>query len=205
MRQFSPAVSTLLGLADVSHFQLVSIGDAHFTSLPYDVQLIGQSGITYRSVGLEVGLSSVEPPRLSSDVDSTPYKITLADPGFAMRDTVNGGMVGQKMVVRIGLINLTGSILNSNSVSYAAGAPLLHKDDTFVAYAGYISAVKYVVEFGEKRAYVVVEGASPMGDLDAVKAYYTSRDFAKTLVSSNTSYDKIYVGAGAISLKWGKG
>ena len=91
MRSFSPAVTSLLGLADVATFSMVSFGVSHFTSLPYDVELMGQSGTIYRTLGIDGGLVSIEPPRLSSDVDRAPYRIVIADPDSrALPLTISG-------------------------------------------------------------------------------------------------------------------
>jgi hypothetical protein len=97
MRSFSPAVTSLLGLADVATFSMVSFGVSHFTSLPYDAELVGQPGTIYRTLGLDGGLVSIEPPRLSSDVDRAPYRIVIADPDYNFRAAFSQGVVDQRL------------------------------------------------------------------------------------------------------------
>ncbi len=204
MRSFSPAVTSLLGLADVATFSLVSFGVSHFASLPYDVELMGQPDTIYRTLGIDGGLVSIEPPRLSSDVDRAPYKIVIADPDYNFRTAFSQGVVGQRLIVRIGLFNTTSSAISGTGGPVNPDAPLLHVNDTFIAYSGFVDNHSYSVDFRDGFVHAIIEGSSPMGDLDAVKAHYTSRDYARMFNTADTTYDKIYAGSGELKFKWGK-
>lgn len=204
MRQFSQAVTTLLGLDDIATFSTISFGTSHFTSLPYDVVLGGQPDITYRTLGIDGGLVSIEPPRLSSDVDRAPYRIVLADPNYNFRLAFQQGIVGQRLTVRIGLFNMQSVPIAATGGQIAPQAPLTNVADTFVAYSGFVDNHRYMVDFKENYVHAIIEGSSPMGDLDAVKAHYTSYDYTKRFDSTDTSYNKIYNGSGELKFKWGK-
>lgn len=204
MRQFSQAVTELLGLDDVATFSMVSFGASHFTSLPYDTELAGLPGIVFKTIGVNGGLVSIDAPRLSSDVDKASYKIVIADPEFNFRLAFQQGVVAQRLIVRVGLFNTKPSRIMATNGWLDPGAPLTHVLDTFVAYSGYVDNHSYAVDFNNGSLHAIIEGASPMGDLDTVKAHYTSRDYAHMFSSSDTTYNQVYTGSGELKFKWGK-
>ena len=43
-----------------------------------------------------------------------------------------------------------------------------------------------------------------MADLDAVKPFYTTKDFVRQLNPDDSCFDQIYHGSGFVNLNWGK-
>jgi hypothetical protein len=201
MRNLGAVVSNLMTLGGIEYFFLVSLrGADHSTSLPYSITM--SNGITYLH---DNGLTSVEPPRLSTTVDRESYKIAFADPNFLMRSYFESGAVGDAIEVRVGFINPTDSpIVGSDGVSVAPDAPFLDIRHTILSYKGIVDNHGYNIDFGDKSVIATIEGSSPMADLDLVRVYYTSKESIKQFSATDTSYDQIYEGSEEIVIKWGK-
>ena len=184
MRQFSANVTALLSRDAIETFMLVRYGNDRFTSLPYNVT-INMEGLdtVFSTMGDNTGgLLSVDAPDMSSSVDKSSYKIVLSDPSFVFRDLALNGNVGARVEVYLGLINTTGSSIGAAG----PGMPLLSHSDLIMVYAGYADGQHYSVDF-DGSAQFIIEGSSPFGDLDATKAFYTSKEYAeiRTARSSN--------------------
>lgn len=208
MQAFSPIVKTLLADDNVAIYFLVKYDSTLFTSLPYAVSIEGMPGLNlYAPEVAGAGLLSIEPPRMSSSVDKTSYKITISDPSFEFRTRAMQGNVGSKIEVRFGFFNTKATaIVDSSGTSVPVGAPLLNFADTTVVYGGYASSQSYSIDF-DGTAKFIVEGTSPFGALDNTKAHYTTKDFIKSRfneLEEDTAYERIYEGGVETRVKWGK-
>ena len=204
MRVFSGNVNALISGDDVATFYLVDFGGAGFTSLPEPVTLDGD--ITYAGSDAECALLTVEPPRLSADVDKAPYKVVFADPAYKLKDAFNSGAQTGRLRVRLGFFNTIRGLRDRNGVTIPLDTPLTGVEDTVLVYSGYIDKCSYNVDFSGSNVQAIVEGAAPMGDLDAVRGYFACKDFATSVpgFETDTSYDKIQVDAAQMRFKWGK-
>ena len=204
MRTFSGNVSALLAQDEVSTYYLVDFGGSGFTSLPEVVTLDGD--ITYAGSDAECALMVVEPPRLSADVDKAPYKVVFADPAYKLREAFNSGAQTGRLRVRLGFFNTIRGLRDKNGVDIPLGVPLIDAADTVLVYSGFIDKCSYSVDFGGGNVQAIIEGAAPMGDLDAVRGYFACNDFATSVPGheTDTSYDKIQVDAAQLRFKWGK-
>jgi hypothetical protein len=68
-------------------------------------------------------------------------------------------------------------------------------------YQGYVDTPIISNDWDSKTA--VIEGTSPMSDLDAVNVFYTSRDGMDQRSTTDTSFDDMFED-GEIKYKWGK-
>ena len=136
-----------------------------------------------------IGKSSIND--LKSAPVSVLYKIKLCDSSMSMLGFYEGGAVGKVGAVRVGFVD------------YNTGIP--DTANTILIYKGVIESFKYQVDTDEQGEVIAeIICSNPMADLDAVRPYYTSKDFIKQLSSDDTAYDQVYNGAGTVSLKWGK-
>ena len=81
------------------------------------------------------------------------------------------------------------------------GEPLLGATEVFSVYKGYTDRPQ--LEFDFEKSLAVLEGTSPMSDLDAVNAIYVSKDGMDQYDENDTSFDAIYEDA-ETTVKWGK-
>jgi len=189
MITFSTTVQQVLTAPVVEAFYLVNFNG--YLTTNYFTNVAMSNGETYLSDGR---LLQVDSPQLSTTVDRELYKITFADPSFSFGPTVDSSIVGKPVSVRLGFIN------------QSTKQPYTNIADTFLIYKGKVDNGAYVVktdEIGEVT--FVLTCASPMADLDAVKALYSTRDSLRDISPRDTSFNQIYEGAGQIELKWGKG
>jgi hypothetical protein len=194
MRQLSSNIQTLIANETVQAFYMVLIrhyddGFIHFntTSCYCDVTL--SNGISYVSDGK---LKSADPPQINTNVDREQYKVILSDPAFDEGANVGNGLVGKIMEVRVGFINP------------ATGLPFTNIEDTFVTYKGRVDRTSYLVDTEDGNVDLEIIGVSPLISLDMVKGYYTSRDNVRAQDSTDSSFDSVYEGSGAITVRWGK-
>lgn len=145
---------------------------------------------TYLSDGKIV---SIDAPKLSSTVDREIFKISFADPNFTFGATIDSGLIGKLVDVKIGFVNQT------------TKQPELDAENVITVYRGNIDSSDYAINTAEIGEVLLNVGcSSPMNDLDLVKAFYTTKDAASTRDSSDTAFDQIYEGSGILQLKWGK-
>lgn len=197
MSTFSANVLQLLAKDSVEGFTLVELG--------FDTPLrhtTAPANIVISTIGTFVadnGLLSVEPPRLSTIVDREAYKITYADPNFVFRPYFEDGVVGKYIRVYVGFYNTLTTTLGGA----APGFPLTDEADLLKAYEGVIDTHGYAITDDEVT--VVIEGSSPMADLDLVKPFITTQNQLKQLgLTDDTSFDQVYTGSAPINLLWGK-
>lgn len=185
MIKLSPGVHRLLNQGEIESFYLVKVGDLRMTSFHRDLWM---NGFQYTSSNL---LFSIDPLHTTSSVDRGIYRLSLTDPTTENLAYYEASLVGHSFEVRIGFIDML------------TGEPMM--EDTLLVYKGVVEGFNYEIdtaELGEIKS--EVRGSSPMVDLDAVKPFYTSKDFIKQLAVNDTAFDQIYEGAGYVNISWGK-
>jgi hypothetical protein len=189
MITFSNTVKQLLAAPTIEAFYLVDFNNYKTTNYFSNITL--SDGSTYENDGR---LMQVDPPQLSTSVDRELYKITFADPDFSFGPLVDTGIVGSPVSVRIGFVNQETKL------------PYTNIQDTVLVYKGKVDNGAYSISTQDTgEATFVLTCASPLADLDSVRALYTSRDALRSVSPNDTSFDQIYEGAGQVELKWGKG
>lgn len=185
----SPVVAAVLSQPNPEAFYLVTIGSYRTTSHFSDVTL--SDGSTFVSDGR---LLTIDPPRISTSVDRELFKLALSDDDDGLTSLLESNPVGAPFEVRIGFINTS------------TGQPYTNINDTVVSYGGIVDSVGQSIqtgELGDKQ--LIVNGASPMADLDAVRTFTGSRDYIRGIAPDDSSFDQVYEGSGQVNLKWGKG
>jgi hypothetical protein len=185
MRQFSSAIQTVLASDNISFFFLIKLEFSqtyYITSYGSDIVFDGN---TYSAEG---GLFEYDSPKLSSVVDRESYRIVIADVSNTMIQEFKNNVVGKAITVTAGFLD-------------ANGEPLLNTSDMVQVYQGYVDTPIISNDWESKTA--VIEGTSPMSDLDAVNVFYTSRDGMDQRSTTDTSFDDMFED-GEIKYKWGK-
>jgi hypothetical protein len=185
MRQFSTAAQTVLD-SDFIQFafliKLEFVQDYYFTSFHRDLVFDGN---TYLADG---GLYEFDPPKFSSVVDRESYKVVISEVLDTMGAEFKANVIGKPISVFV-------SLLDTN------GDPLLGTDDVLSVYKGFVDKPTITNDFEQKLA--VIEGTSPMADLDMVRSFITSKNGMDQRSSSDTSFDAIFKDK-SVSVKWGK-
>jgi len=136
---------------------------------------------------------SVDPPKISSNVDREQYRVTLADPDFQSAADAENGLVGKKMEARLGFLDPD------------TGLPLTDLADTFVVYKGRVDGMTSTISTDEVgESLFDMTGASPMVSLDMSKGIFLSRDSIRARDKEDACCDKIYNGSSSLVLKWGR-
>ena len=205
MRTFSENVKTLLTRDDVTGVYLVSIDrkaspiseaiSIKDTSAPYDM-VIPNLG-TFKC---DTGLSIVEAPRLSKAVDREAYKLTYIDPEFLKRSLFEEGIAGAAVKVYLCLMNTTGATLGG----YAPDAYLTDLTDLIVVYAGMVDTQGYSINPDDGTVIAVLECSSPMAELGMTRPLYTSKEYLRAKVSTDSAFDEVNVGDEGVNMVWGK-
>jgi len=188
MRQFSSSVQTLLDPTStdmVDFFFLIKLefsSNYYLTSFTSDIVYDSN---TYLASG---GLFEYDPPRISSTVDREAYRISVLDFSDAFLAEFKANVVGKPITVKLGLLD-------------ANGAPLTGTSDVIDVYKGFVDTPSITNDFDRKVA--VLEGTSPMADLDGSRTFYTSKAGMDQFNTSDTSFDAIF-DQQEIELRWGK-
>lgn len=185
MRQFSSAVQTVLNSDVIKFAFLIKLEfntTHHFTSYHRDLVY---NGATYIADG---GVFEFEPPKFSSVVDREAYRVVIADLINQMVSEFKLNVVGKIIDVKLALLD-------------ANGDPLLGTSDVLSVYRGFVD--KPSIENSMENKLAVIEGTSPMADLDAVNTFITSKDGMDQKSSTDTSFDEIFENK-EITIKWGK-
>ena len=183
MINFNARILELLAQPVINMFYCIHMKDLKYTTYSSNITLADGVYIGHGPV------FSVDAPRMDSVVDRDLYKIILTDEGFALGDLYETNFVGAEAEVRVCLVD------------YYTGVP--ETTDTILIYKGIIESFNYEIDTSEAgRVLSTVSCSNPMADLDAVRPYYTSKDFIKQINPSDTSYDQIYVGSEGVSLIW---
>jgi len=198
-RTFSTNFTTALNSDFVKYFFLIEIElervsannpnrvTYYYTSFNRDISWNGQTWVG------DGGVFEIDSPRFSSIVDREAYIITLTDAANGLSDTFKQGVIGNKIKVRLGLLNsneqpMTGT--DSNGVS-----------DIIFLYSGFIDAPTISINWDSKIA--KIEGTSPMADLDQINLTMISKDGMDQKNSTDTSFDSIYED-NETAISWGK-
>jgi hypothetical protein len=185
MRVFSSAVQTLIDSGNIEYFFLITLEFTNtYRMTSYRSNLI-YDGDTYIADG---GLFEIDEPKFSSVVDREAYRIVIAEDLDEMSAEFEANVVGKPIDVKVGFVDTNGQ-------------PLLNVDDVVSIYKGNADSPSITNNWEEKLA--VIEGTSPMADLDAVNVRYTSKDGMDQINTNDTSFDEIY-GGREITFKWGK-
>ena len=185
MRTFSAAVQTILASDVIKYAFLIKLGfnsNYYLTSNAYDVVYDGN---TYLANG---GLYEFDSPKFSTVIDRESYKIVISEVLNLMMDEFNANVVGKNIEVNVALFNASGDLLTGSG-------------DIIHVYKGYVDSPAISNNMGTKLA--IIEGTSPMSDLDLVNPFITSADGMDQKNASDTSFDEIYENS-EITLKWGK-
>lgn len=188
MRTFSDNVTTAFNYSSFKYFFLIKLElgttTYRFTSYHSDLTITGDG--TYTSDG---GLFEVESPKFSSILDREAYRVIITDLVDELSNKFKQGVIGEPITVKVGIIDP------------ATNEPLINSDDLIFIYKGYVDSPSIENSWDSKTA--VIEGTSPMADLDQVNVTMVSKDGMDQLSQSDTSYDNIYDDQ-EIQLKWGK-
>ncbi|MDB4378635.1 DUF2163 domain-containing protein [bacterium] len=185
MRKFSNVVKTVLASDSIEFFFLIKLEFTqtyYLTSYSSDIDFDGN---TYSANG---GLYEYDSPKMSSVVDRESYRVVIADLSNIMLNEYLSNVVGKPMTVYAGFID-------SN------GYPITNPSDVIMVYKGFVDKPTIQNDFEKKLA--ILEGTSPMSDLDAVNTFYVSRDGMDQKNLSDTSFDDMYQDI-EIKYKWGK-
>jgi hypothetical protein len=191
----SNTIKNIVELDRIKFFFLVSIGNRHYTSNPFNVTL--SNGITYISDG---GLTNVDPPTFSSTIDRSTYSVTFSDVSSELKSYFEEGATGDSFAVRIGFYNT----LDNETEGVQVGNIFTQISNTILIYKGVVDTQSYALSFNNGELAAKVEGSSPMADLDLVNPFYTNKDSMKQVSVDDTAFDKVFEGSGQIKLKWGK-
>ena len=188
MSKLNTRLKALVSQPVVESFYLVRVADFRTTTFFDDV--VTSDGQTYLAGNY---LKAVDPPRLSSTVDRQQYTIVLSDVDSVFGQYAEVGLIGRVAEVCVGFVDQD------------TGQPELNRDNLLVLYRGRVDGTGYKTTTNEIGTNdFIVRCTSPMGNLDATKAYYTSKDFIQSIDPTDTAYDQLYEGAGKINLKWGR-
>tara|TARA_R110000744_G_scaffold355_1_gene1255 strand:+ start:2418 stop:2978 length:561 start_codon:yes stop_codon:yes gene_type:complete len=185
MRNFSTAVQTVLDSDLIEYAFLIKLEfdtTYYLTSNAYDVVFDGN---TYLANG---GLYSYESPKFSTTIDRESYRLVLSELLNEFQAEFKLNVVGKPIQVYVALRSASGQLL-------------LNTTDVITTYKGTVDKPAINNDFEEKLA--VIEGTSPMSDLDMVRTFITSKNGMDQKSLTDTSFDEIYDNA-EITVKWGK-
>jgi hypothetical protein len=131
---------------------------------------------------------SLEPLKYSSVVDREAFNIQVSAIDPAMRTEFDFGIINRGVKLR--------------TVFTSYGTPQLGLSQTLLLYEGTVSKVSEVIN-SETRIFNI-ECTAPLSNLDATGTFYTTRDGMRVFNNNDTSFDTIFEGSEAVSLKWGK-
>lgn len=185
MRSFSAAVQTVLDSDLIEYTFLIKLQfntTYYLTDNSYDVDYDTD---TYLA---NSGLYEYDSPKFSTVIDRESYKVVVSELLNEMLPEFKSNVVGKPIEVFVALRNSSGELLTST-------------DDVIRVYKGYVDKPAISNDFEQKLA--IIEGTSPMSDLDMVKNFITSKDGMDQKSTLDTSFDEIYENS-EITIKWGK-
>jgi hypothetical protein len=185
MRSFSSAVQTVLDSDRIEFAFLIKLSfteSYYLTSNDTDVEFEGD---TYLANG---GLYEFDSPKFSNVVDRESYKIVVSELFNEMLPEFRANVVGRPIEVKVALRNSSGELL-------------LNSSDVIPVYRGFVDKPVITNDFDRKLA--LLEGTSPMADLDMARNFLASKDGMDQRSTSDTSFDEVY-DSSEIEIKWGK-
>ena len=197
MREFSSAVTTAINAERFKYFFLIELTftsfntdsnqyeDTEYYFTSYNREL-DWNGNTYIADG---GLFEFEAPNFSSVLDREAYKVVITDISDQFAAHFKSGVIGSPIKVRVGIIDPS------------TDQPLTATEDIISLYSGFVDGPSIENNWDTKVA--LIEGTSPMADLDQINVRMVSKDGMDQLDSLDTSFDSLYEDS-EINLKWGK-
>jgi hypothetical protein len=185
MRSFSTNIQTVLNSDLIRFVFLIELQfntTYRYTSHNSDVVY---GGNTYIADG---GLFEFDSPKFSSVVDREAYKVIIADLVGNMSAEFRYNVIGKPIDVKVALMDINGDLM-------------LSAGDIIDVYSGFVDRPSITNNFEERLA--VIEGTSPMSDLDMVRSFMTSKAGMDQRSASDTSFDEIFDDK-QITVKWGK-
>ena len=200
MFKFSDNITLLLTQQNIEPFYLIQLISPQNTF--YDTNT--NFPITISGIGTflpDAGLLTIDSPKFSSvSVDREAYKIGYLDPTGEKKALFESGITGSKLIVRVGLFNTTGSVLDG----IPPGMPMTDINDLIIAYSGTVDVQGYTIDPENGSIIVGLECTSPMSTLDMTKSFYTSKENLKTINIKDTAFDFINEDSKKYILLWGK-
>jgi hypothetical protein len=185
MRTISAATQAVL---DSDNVKIIFLMELQFSSTyrftSYHSNIV-YDGNTYLSDG---GMFEFDSPKFSSVVDRESYKIVIADQAALMLAEFRANVIGKPISVKVALLDVNGD-------------PMLGVDDVISVYNGFVDSPSISNDFEQKLA--IIEGTSPMSDLDMVRSFMTSKAGMDQHSATDTSFDEIYDNK-QTTVKWGK-
>lgn len=187
MRQFPTSIQTILNSDIIKYAFLIKLEFNNTYYLTSFNRNITYGGNTYIADG---GLYEYDSPKFSSIVDRESYKIIIADILDQMVEEFRINVVGKPITVKVALLN-------------SSEEPLLGSGEVLDVYSGTVDSPSIDNSFEEKLA--ILEGTSPMSDLDMTRSFLTSKDSMSQNRGNeqDTSFDEVYKNS-QVTLKWGK-
>ena len=185
-RTFDTAVQTVLDSGLVKYFYFIKL---EFTNDTYRFTSHG-SNLTWESQtwNSDGGLFEVDSPNFSTVVDREAYKVIVTDFDDEFADEFKVGVIGKPIQVWIGFCN-------------SSNQPLLGAGQVVPLYKGFVDSPSVNIDWDNKTA--VIEGTSPMSDLDQTNTTMVSKNGMDNLSLTDTSYDSIFEDSETV-IKWGK-
>lgn len=148
------------------------------------------AGVTYAK---NSPLISLEAPKLSSTVDRSEFKLSIADPSFEFGNNFESNLTGARMQVTVGFIN------SRNGQAYTGA------DEFLIAYRGRVAATVYQIEAGDDKSITLnIAAASPMFDLDRKRGIRINKTAYRARYPNDSACDQQFDGSAKIVLRWGK-
>lgn len=185
MRQFSTAVQTVLDSDLIEYAFLIKLGFTqtyYLTSNSYDVVYEGN---TYLA---NTGLYEFDSPKFSTVIDRESYRVVISELFDEILPEFRANVVGKPIEVLFVFRDANGDLL-------------LSAGEAIHAYKGTVDKPSISNDFDEKIA--ILEGTSPMSDLDLVRPFIASKNGMDQISTTDTSFDDIFDG-NEITFKWGK-
>jgi len=190
MRSFSTAVTTAINAQRFKYFFLIELTfgstSYYFTSYNRDITWPSTNSNTYTSDG---GLFEFDTPNFSSVLDREAYKVVITDISDQFANHFKSGVIGSPINVKVGIVDPS------------TDQPLTGDDDIMHLYSGFVDSPSIENDWDRKIA--VIEGTSPMADLDQVNITMVSKDGMDQIDGTDTSFDSLYEDS-EINIKWGK-
>jgi len=192
MRDFSTNIQSAFAQDSFTYFVLIEVdlpsGTEYYTSYHSDINWDGHVWLA------DGGIFSYDSPNFSSVVDKEAYKIVITDIDDYFYSQFKLGMVGRSIKVYVGICDPT------------TKKPLLDTDlngisDIMNLYSGRVDSPNIDINWDTKNA--VLEGTSPMADLDQINVTMVSKDGMDQLSTTDTTYDRMYEGS-ETQIAWGK-
>lgn len=175
-------LSELLQTDIANLFYLVRVKDYYCTSNFVDIL---HDGHVYQADGALVKVSA---PQLGSVVDSATYRAEFADGEFIFAEHAETGLFGARFTVSVSADKSDGSILTP-----------------FTIFDGTINKAGYAVRtdlIGDSL--FVVEGGSPVNNVDLKRPFRTSKEYLHQIDVTDSAFNSVYQSSGQLILKWGK-